>query len=151
MSQSCDEEPDVYRIFQRRARKMHTCSACHGEIRKGDAYTREDVLFEREWTRTLRCGRCQIIFDHLMMMCRVHGESDEYPDPELDCGHDYRERWEVDPPEWLAGLAFWLPGDPLPSTVACTSLLGMLRVPVHQQRNVCTAQVWRHGRRVTDG
>lgn len=115
MSEYCDEHADIYRVAQKRARKTHTCSACNGDVRKGDLYTREDVLFEREWTHTIRCDRCQVIYEHLLEMCRLHGEGDEYPNPELDCGHEYKERWGVEPPEWLAALAFWLPGDPLPA------------------------------------
>jgi hypothetical protein len=41
---------------------------------------------------------------------------DEYCDPELNCGHEYEERWKESPPPEIAALAFWLPGDPLPSS-----------------------------------
>lgn len=122
MSQSCDGRNDIYESHTRKARKPHRCDACLTEsIRPGDKYTREDALFEGRWEHTVRCARCQMIFDHLVSMCITHGDSDEWPDPNLDCGHEYRERWEVDPPAWLASLAFWLPGDPLPHVNLCAS------------------------------
>lgn len=121
MSQSCDGAADIFRQGTRKARKPHQCDACFTEsIRPGDTYTREDVLFEGRWAHTTRCARCQLIFEHLVDMCRAHGDSDEWPDPNLDCGHEYSERWEIEPPAWLAALAFWVPGDPLPHVNPCT-------------------------------
>lgn len=121
MSQSCDGRNDIFEQYTRKARKPHRCDACFTEsIRPGDTYTREDALFDGQWSHTVRCSRCQLIFEHLVGMCREHGDGDEWPDPQLDCGHEYRERWEVDPPAWLAALAFWVPGDPLPHVQPCT-------------------------------
>jgi hypothetical protein len=121
MSVSCDGRADVFQEYRRKARKRHVCDACNGAIRPGDLYNLEDVLYEGRWSHTVRCARCQLIFEHLVVMCREHGDSEEWPDPELDCGHEYRERWEVDPPAWLAALAFWVPGDPLPHVQPCDS------------------------------
>lgn len=122
MSQSCDGRADIFSAVRLKARKVHRCAACELSIRKGDTYVKESSLYESHWSNTKRCERCDLIFEHLVTMCRAHGDSDEWPDPQLDCGHEYRERWDVDPPAWLAALAFWLPGDPLPSTAPCTVL-----------------------------
>lgn len=134
MSQLCDGRADVFHEFTRTARKDRPCDACHGEIRRGDRYNLEDVLYEGHWSHTVRCARCQLIFEHLVSMCREHGENDEWPDPNLDCGHEYRERWECDPPAWLAALAFWLPGDPLPAIRSCTLISRYDRERVCAQR-----------------
>lgn len=65
-----------------------------------------------------RCPRCQVIYLHLEGRIRAEGDYDQFCDESLNCGHEYEERWEEAPPEWLAALAFWLPGDPLPIPTA---------------------------------
>lgn len=121
MSVSCDGAADIYEQRTRKARKEHECEACGGHIRPGDTYTRETMLYDGRWDNTTRCARCQLIFEHLVTMIRSgDGFGEEWPDSRLNCGHEYRERWEVDPPAWLAALAFWMPGDPLPQINPCT-------------------------------
>lgn len=121
MSQSCDGQADIYEQRTRKARKAHECEACELPIRPGDTYTRETMLFDGRWENTVRCARCQMIFEHLVTMCRSgDGFEEEWPDSRLNCGHEYRERWGIDPPAWLAALAFWMPSDPLPEVNPCT-------------------------------
>jgi hypothetical protein len=142
MSVSCDDgDPaQAWNEKTQRARKPHTCSACKLTIRPGDTYTRDKLLYDGRWDLVIRCARCQLIFEHLHPLCSAEGDA---PARELDCGHDYNERWDRDPPEWLAALAFWLPGDPLPATYACISLLEMAyNTPWIDQVRVCTNQVY---------
>lgn len=102
---SCDEPCDVYKNETIRARKEHVCCACKGTIKPGDLYARVFVLYEGDVSTYKRCGRCETIHSHLVTMCRGGGSYD-WPDEELDCGHEYQERWDVDPPPEIAALAF---------------------------------------------
>jgi len=113
MSMSCDDgEPvDVYRVKQVIARKTHQCDAClEPTIIPGKLYTSIGVVWEGTAETIKRCPRCQTIYEHLRKLC----PRGEVPDDRLNCGHEYQERWEVEPPEDIAALAFWLPGDMLP-------------------------------------
>lgn len=140
MSVSCDERADVWNEKAVRARKAHKCDACELTIRPGDVYTRDKLLYDGEWDTVVRCARCQLIFEHLQPMCSRDGDC---PDRELDCGHEYSERWDREPPEWLAALAFWVPGDPLPATNECISLKSMqYYTPKYLQALVCTDQIY---------
>lgn len=98
------------------ARKEHCCCACAETIRAGDRYHYVALLFDGTLYVYKRCARCQAIFDHLSKRMRAEGEPNEYCDEELNCGHDYEENWDEPPPEPIAALAFWLPGDPLPES-----------------------------------
>lgn len=96
------------------ARKPHKCAACHETIQPGQKYT---YIFSRFYGAnyiTKRCERCQAIYDHLSERIANEGDCEEFCDAELNCGHPYEERWDEPPPEHIAALAFWLPGDPLP-------------------------------------
>ena len=102
------------------ARKAHKCRACHEPIGAGYRYHLTFYVWEKEPYTIKRCERCQLIFTHLAS--RIADESDEeYCDESLACGHEYEERWGEKPPEWLAALAFWRPGDPLPEMPATVS------------------------------
>lgn len=116
MSQFGDGEPvSVFEEEWRKARKEHRCDACGETIARGDRYHRTALLFEGEWQITARCVRCETIHAHLSGRIAKEGDSEEFCDAELNCGHTYEERWGEPPPEWLAALAFWRPGDPLPT------------------------------------
>lgn len=99
----------------RTARKEHRCCACREPIRRGDRYNYVALLFDGDLSYFKRCVRCQTIYEHLSAKMDDSGEPDEFCDEELNCGHTYEKRWEEPPPEHIAALAFWLPGDPLPS------------------------------------
>lgn len=107
------EYPAVSDIGTRKANRAHVCTACHETIAPGHTYTREFLICEGAPYIYKRCARCQAIFVHLSGRMT---DSDEYCDPDLACGHDYEDCWREPPPEAIAALAFWLPGDPLPTT-----------------------------------
>jgi hypothetical protein len=120
MSQYGDgEAPDVFEVTERKARKTRKCSACGEEaIVPGHHYVRTAILYDGEWEIIVRCERCQVIFEHLTALIKREGDYEEFCDFYLNCGHEYEERWGKKPPEWLAALAFWRPGDPLPVVAA---------------------------------
>ena len=98
----------------RTARKDHTCSACREKIAPGQRYHRTFFVFDGEPYTFKRCERCQAIYEHLSARIRVEGETEEFCDDRLNCGHSYTDRWDEPPPDAIAALAFWRPGDPLP-------------------------------------
>lgn len=100
------------------ARKEHRCKACGETVRPGYRYHTTFYVFDGDAHRVKRCERCQLIFEHLSARMQTEGEDEEFCDEALACGHEYRERWGEAPPEWLAALAFWRPGDPLPTLPA---------------------------------
>jgi ribosomal protein S27AE len=114
MSQYGDEPCETYEMRERVARKAHKCSACGETIQPGAKYAYVFLVHEGDPHIYKRCPRCQAIFVHLSERIRGEGDHEEFCDEMLGCGHEYEERWEEPPPEWLAALAFWLPGDPLP-------------------------------------
>jgi predicted RNA-binding Zn-ribbon protein involved in translation (DUF1610 family) len=114
VSHSCDEAYSIYDERQLRANKPHECEACGLEIRPGDTYTRAFVLFNGRKEHYKRCARCQLLHEHL----RTLAPGDMWPDEQLGCGTLYSEEWGP-PPAWVSELAFWRPGDPLPSTNLC--------------------------------
>jgi hypothetical protein len=115
MSQYGDgDSPDVCDSEWRKARKPHDCDACGETVQPCQRYHRTSMLFDGAWSVWIRCVRCQAIFAHLSDRIRESGDHEEFCDAELNCGHDYRERWDEDPPPEIAALAFWRPGDPVP-------------------------------------
>ena len=119
MSQYGDEPCEKYEMRERVARKQHTCDACSMTILPGMKYAYVFLVHDGDAYTYKRCPRCQVIFVHLSERIRADGDAyEEFCDEKLNCGHDYEERWQEAPPEWLAALAFWLPGDPLPSVPA---------------------------------
>jgi hypothetical protein len=121
MSVYCgDGEPVAYRRETRRtARKRHECCACEIPILPGHGYWVIASCWDGRVHSWKRCLRCQIIHDALVPLCSIN---DEWPDEELNCGHTFEENYDRPPPEWLASLAFWQPGDPLPSVNPCTEI-----------------------------
>jgi predicted RNA-binding Zn-ribbon protein involved in translation (DUF1610 family) len=101
----------VYRETPRTARVAHKCSACREAIAPGHRYTSIAIVFDGEVEALKRCARCQALHEHLRAKVRADGERDEWPDERLNCGHTYLDRWECEPPEDVARLAFALPGD----------------------------------------
>jgi len=121
MSQYGDDDggTDVYPTSHTHtARKEHKCSACHETIRPGDRYTVVFWVYDKMPHQVKRCARCEVIFQHLSARIADEGAYEEFCDQQLKCGHEYADRWEMPPPEWLAALAFWRPGDPLPPLAA---------------------------------
>jgi hypothetical protein len=121
MSVYCgDGEPVAYRRETRRtARKQHECCACEIPILPGHGYWVIASCWDNSVHTWKRCLRCQVIHDALVPLCSAR---DEWPDEELNCGHTFEENYDRPPPDWLAALAFWQPGDPLPAVTLCASL-----------------------------
>lgn len=116
MSHSCDEYYDIYNERARVANKEHDCCACDLPIRKGDKYTYVFILYDGCKENYKRCARCQFLHEHL----RTLAPGEMWPDEQLGCGTLYDEEWGP-PPQWVDGLAFWRPGDPLPAINSCES------------------------------
>lgn len=142
MSVDCgDGEPVVVDNERRmRARKEHRCHACKATIERGHLYARHTLIYGGEVDETIRCLRCDIIYQEL---CVIHREANErarqerlasrqpgyfsnkltneqhrllnyesdWPDVALNCGHEFKERWGVEPPPELARLAFLTPAE----------------------------------------
>jgi len=106
-----DAEPfTVNRTSRHRARKDWRCCACGETITRGQVYTYSFTVHDGNANELRRCARCDAIYDHL---CELHKEGDDWPEWSLNCGHDYRERWETDPPPEIARLAFMTPAEVL--------------------------------------
>lgn len=116
MSIDCDggERVDVDRERQVRARKEHKCHACKETIERGHLYIRHTLIYAREVDVTVRCLRCDAIYQRLV---EIHRESNrvsdetDWPDLALNCGHEFKERWGREPPPELARLAFMTPAE----------------------------------------
>lgn len=104
MSVCADEPVDVYQERLIKARTEHRCDACGGRILPGHVYSKTSALSDGSWDNVIRCGRCETIYTHLYQKMRDY--ADEYPAWALDCGHEYTERWEEEPPPEIAALAF---------------------------------------------
>jgi hypothetical protein len=117
-----DGEPVAYyRETRRTARKQHECCACEIQILPGHRYWVIAACWDGRVQGWKRCARCQLIHEQLRPLCRAN---DEWPDEELNCGHTFEENYDRPPPDWMAALAFWQPGDPLPAMTLCDPRLG---------------------------
>jgi hypothetical protein len=102
---------ELYAVYDEKdlvARKQHVCCACDEPIRPRQRYYRVAILFGGRWQTVRRCERCQRMHKHLR---DVGGDWDEWPDEDLNCGHEYGEVHGRPPPPEIAALAFALPGD----------------------------------------
>ena len=106
MSCIADEPCTVYQERYIKARKEHRCDACGCRIRRGSTYSKTSALADGSWEHVIRCGRCEMIYGHLLARFKAEGECDEQPAWALDCGHEYKERWNEEPPPDIAALAF---------------------------------------------
>lgn len=104
MSESCDEECEVYEERFRTARKEHRCSACKRAILPGHRYCTVFALYDGNTTTYKRCGSCQRLHEHLVELCR-EASDDLWPRDDLGCGLKYESEWGDLPPE-IAALAF---------------------------------------------
>lgn len=127
MSVDCDGGETVVVDNQRqvRARKEHRCTACSETIERGHLYVRHTLIYGGTVDQTIRCLRCDAIYKQL---CQIHREANaanrkrvrethygdydtDWPAVALDCGHEFKERWGVEPPPELARLAFLTPAE----------------------------------------
>lgn len=113
-------EYDYYSDFQRwsdhTARKQHRCYACRETIRAGQRYAYFVAKCDGELSCYHYCLRCKAILYHLIDVNPEPGYSG--PELGLDCGHSYEEVHGREPPPHIAALAFWRPGDPVPTAEA---------------------------------
>ena len=98
---------DVHRTVRRKARKAHTCCACREQISPGTVYTVTSVVWDGTAASTKRCPRCETIHAHLVDRAGWA----EWPDEELNCGKEYVDVFDTEPPPDIAALAFALPGE----------------------------------------
>ena len=110
MSVDVEGTCDVWQNRWQVARKPHRCDACDETIRVGNRYHYHFQIYERDRDTVKRCARCQAIYEHLDERMS-HNCGEEKPDERLNCGHEYRERWEEEPPLEVQMLAFALPGE----------------------------------------
>lgn len=103
-----------------RARKEHQCNACEETIERGHLYARHTLIYGGQVDETIRCLRCDIIYQELVVIHRANNEENrrraredhfgdydsDWPDVALNCGHEFKERWGREPPPELARLAF---------------------------------------------
>jgi hypothetical protein len=123
-----------------RARKEHRCHACKETIERGHLYVRHTLIYGGQVDETIRCLRCDTIYQELVVIHRQANEEarqermasrapgyydklltdeqkrllyydSDWPDVSLNCGHEFKERWGREPPPELARLAFLLPSE----------------------------------------
>ena len=111
-----------------------------GTIERGHLYVRHTLIYAREVDVTIRCLRCDAIYQALVAIHRKANEEarqeryasrkpgyfdqklsaeqhrllnheSDWPDIALNCGHEFKERWGVEPPPDLARLAFLTPAE----------------------------------------
>ncbi len=118
MSVDCDDGEPVscYTVTHPQARLEHKCDACCETIRPGDVYANVFFICEGYTNRLKRCARCEVLYRKLVTLHQaknrkcLHDDTTTV-DPELDCGHTYREVFGEDAPEELARLAFMTPSE----------------------------------------
>ncbi len=123
MSIDCSDDGEPIVVDQQRkvrARKEHRCDACREIVKGGHLYVRHVLIWGGQVDETVRCLRCDAIYQQL---CEIHRASNEenrrlarehhfgdydtdWPDIALNCGHEFKERWGKEPPPELASLAF---------------------------------------------
>ncbi len=104
---SFDGPCDVWDEDVRRARKERRCSACHETIKRGDLYHSTRSLYDGSWTTIARCARCEAMYRFLGS---VQGTGDVC-DERLDCGHEWQDNFDGEPPLVVQALAFLTPAE----------------------------------------
>lgn len=117
MSHAIDEYYSDYTEVCTKSDSARRCDACRETIPSGVAYwdiaiTHGDPSSEdpddRDEEEVTRCQRCQAIHLHLRELGK---NSEMWPAEALDCGEDYEEHWEKQPPPEIAALAFLTAAD----------------------------------------
>ncbi len=117
MSIDCSDgdHADVDTERRIRAAKEHRCDACKEPIERGHLYVRHTLIYGGTVDVTLRCLRCDAIYQQLVLIHREYNKSHrnsgdrDWPDLALNCGHEFKERWGREPPPELQRLAFMTP------------------------------------------
>jgi len=103
MSHGIDGIYDVYKRTLVHARKRHRCCACEVPILVGDTYVRVYIVFDGSVSTYKRCLRCERIFQTLV---EVLEHREQWPDEDLNCGHEWVENGNGPLPDEVAQLAF---------------------------------------------
>lgn len=143
MSVDCDDGGETVVVDNERrmrARKEHRCRACKETIERGHLYARHTLIYGGEVNETIRCLRCDTIYQELVVVHREANEAarkermasrapgyydkkltdeqhrllnhdSDWPDVALNCGHEFKERWGREPPPELERLAFMTPAE----------------------------------------
>lgn len=93
-----DFEPsDIYKSYERKANRVHTCCECHNQIKNGDIYFRVDSLISGEWSHYKVCKIChQIALDYFPCgHCLTYLRDEMYE----HFGVDIRGEWEEKEPK----------------------------------------------------
>ena len=109
MSESCSNYCDVYEVRFRIARRPYQCCACATPIGVGDHYAYVFTLFEGSVRTYRRCGSCELIHAHLVVMCEEQTE-EMWPREDLGCVLKYQDEWG-ELPDDIAALAFTPPAE----------------------------------------
>ena len=104
MSCADDDGPSAFTMRVRKARKEHACNACHEAIPKGHRYSYQSGVWDGSPDSFHICLRCRAIQQALE-------DKNHTFQLTLDCGHDWQEVFEEEPPDDIAALAFALPGE----------------------------------------
>jgi len=94
----------------RAAAKEHKCGACLETIPKGHHYHIWSSVLDGRWASIKHCARCWAMVKAL----HASGFADVV-ELELNCGETWEDASGEPPPAEVAALAFWLPGEPLPT------------------------------------
>jgi hypothetical protein len=112
MSIDCsDGEPvEVYNENIKRAKKDWECDACRQRIERGHLYHETKMFFDDVWEVTRRCARCEALF-RFLVPCVRELSSEERCAEALDCGHEWKDNFEGEPPVAVQALAFLTPAE----------------------------------------
>ena len=66
ISANIDEEAETLLAKQRTAKKQHTCHECGVQIKPGDQYWYDHIVFEGMHDRFKTCLDCKSVRDHLL-------------------------------------------------------------------------------------
>lgn len=99
---SCDlEQPSCYREIRRRARNIHRCGDCKGEIKQGEFYLYISGIWEGTPENYKRCPDCQHI------RCEIKKETGDEACLGIDALRTWLEDYGYRPPgspwcRWVA-------------------------------------------------
>ncbi len=111
MSSYCDYLYEEYNETLTVAKSPVKCDACKEDIADGHRYYAIECVNhyavpehddKDDVDEYNRCLRCQKLHEHL----RTLGDGEMWPDEQLDCGEEYTEHWDKEPPPEIAELAF---------------------------------------------
>lgn len=109
------EDGTAYRVERRRIDSGPLDPATF-PIQSGDVYSLTTSLYAGTWETVKRCARCEAMYQHLVSIDDSGWDWGIQRD--LGCGHSYEYAHDREPPPHVQALAFWRPGDPIPTEEA---------------------------------